>query len=389
MIFYSDKNVYEAAKDRIRWIFDEFEGRPISVSFSGGKDSTTILHLTKEVMDERGIKKIPVFFCDQELEAPQTIEYVRYVMNLPWVEPYWIQSYFQEWNASKGDWFNVWGPGEKWAREKEPNNPYTDIKYPVTRHFKEVLHSMLTYHFGKGYVTLGGVRAQESPMRRLGLTCSACYKDVTWSKGYGEQGCNGLVLYPIWDWLINDIWYYIFSNHLKYCKLYNYYFTKKNLQKCRVSSFIHENSIQGLKEIKEISPEFYEAAVRRVENVNTTVQTYGMLWDYVGKLPAYFSSWTEYVNYLADNLIDKPENVKKIKNGYASALRMMSKKFGWWKPGIAAAEERLGRYCVQSILAEDFELTKLAQETYRVMIYYNEHYGEIKEANRGNAEWSE
>lgn len=44
---------------------------------------------------------------------------------------------------------------------------------------------------------------------------------------------------------------------------------------------------------------------------------------------------------------------------------------------------------MQSILAEDFELTKLAQETYRVMIYYNEHYGEIKEANRGNAEWSE
>lgn len=156
MIFYSDKNVYEAAKDRIRWIFDEFKSRRIVVSFSGGKDSTTVLHLVKEVMDERGIRSIPVFFCDQEVEAPQTIEYVREVMGYGWVEPFWIQSYFQEWNSSAGKWFNVWGPGENWCREKEPDNPYTDIKYDKTRHFKDVLDSMMRYHFGDDYVGLGG-----------------------------------------------------------------------------------------------------------------------------------------------------------------------------------------------------------------------------------------
>lgn len=387
MIFYSDKNVYEAGKDRIRWIFDEFAGRNIVVAISGGKDSTALLFLVKEVMDERGIKKIPVFFLDQELEAPQTIEYIRYIMHLPWVEPYWIQSYFQEWNASAGKWFNVWGKGEKWAREKEPDNPYTDVEYPVTRHFKEVLHSVLKYHFGEDYINLGGVRVQESPARRIALTKSCCYKDVSWGKAFGKDGKKGLVLYPLWDWSTNDIWYYIFSNHIKYCSLYNYQFTKKPLTECRVSSFIHENSIKNLREIKEIAPEFYEAAVRRVENVNTTVQSYAALWDYIGTLPPYFSSWAEYIEYLADNLTEDPKNAEKIKTAYQKEMANLYRKCGVWKEGRRVADEKIGRTVVLSILSEDFELSKVRNEGYRVVQFFYENYGEIKKANRGNAEW--
>ena len=69
MIIYSDKNVYEAAKDRIRTLFDM--GRPLGVCFSGGKDSTALLFVTLEVARERGIKKIPVSksYSDETTEA--------------------------------------------------------------------------------------------------------------------------------------------------------------------------------------------------------------------------------------------------------------------------------------------------------------------------------
>lgn len=378
MIFYSDKNVYEAAKDRIRWIFDEFNDRRIVVSFSGGKDSTTVLHLVKEVMDEKGIKSIPVFFCDQEVEAPQTIEYVREVMGYGWVEPFWIQSYFQEWNSSAGKWFNVWGPGENWCREKEPDNPYTDIKYDKTRHFKDVLDSMMRYHFGNDYVGLGGVRIQESNTRRLGLTTSKCYKDVTWGK---NPSGNALVFYPIWDWGLNDVWYYIFSNRFSYCKLYNYYFTKKPLYKCRVSSFIHENAIQCLAEIKEISPGFYAKALNRVQNINTTVHTYSDMSRYVGELPPYFSSWDEYVVYLADHIIDDPSNSERVKKTYFSTLRRWERKVGKWKDGMDHIREIIGLYACQSIVAEDFEMSKLANRGLDLQIYLNEHRNEIERAN--------
>ena len=84
MIFYSDKNVYEAALERFRYIFREFYGkRKIVVTMSGGKDSTVVLNLAHEVMKEMGIEKIPVLFLDQEAETPMTIEYIRYIMHLP------------------------------------------------------------------------------------------------------------------------------------------------------------------------------------------------------------------------------------------------------------------------------------------------------------------
>lgn len=379
MIFYSEKNVYEAAKERIKWIFQEFEGRRIVVSFSGGKDSTVILNLTKEVMDELGVEKIPVFFCDQEVEAPQTIDYVREVMNLPWVEPYWIQSYFQEWNSSAGKWFNVWGKGEKWCREKEPNNPYTDIEYDKTQMFKEVLHSMLKYHFGEDYVCLGGVRIEESPMRRLGLTKAECYKGVTWGKASGK---HSLVLYPIWDWSCNDVWYYIFSNKLNYCKLYNYLFTKKGLTKCRVSSFIHENAIQALSEIKEIAPKFYAAALKRVANVNTTVQTLDMLKQYITSVPPYFEDWDDYVNYLADHLIAEKKNRDKIKKGYKYYTSHWREKFGKYEEGIKKINESIGYSTAVAILSEDFEMTKVENACYSLAVYYKGVKDEIKRANQ-------
>lgn len=379
MIFYSEKNVYEAAKERIRWIFKEFEGRKIVISFSGGKDSTVILNLTKEVMDELGIKKIPVFFCDQEVESPQTIDYVREVMNLPWVEPYWIQSYFQEWNSSAGTWFNVWGKGENWCREKEPGNPYTDIEYDKTRHFKEVLHSMLKYHFGEDYVNLGGVRIEESPARRLGLTKCECYEGVTWGKRSGKES---LVFYPIWDWGCNDVWYYIFSNKLSYCKLYNYLFTKKGLAKCRVSSFIHENAIQGLSEIKEIAPKFYAKALKRVANINTTVQTLDMLKSFITTVPPYFEGWDDYVYYLADHLIAEPENRDKIKKKYDYYTKFWRAKFGKYEEGLKVVNEKIGYATAVAIVSEDFEMSKVENVVYTIAIYLKQVKDEVRRANQ-------
>jgi len=43
---YTNKNVLTAAKQRISYTFDHFE--KIMVSFSGGKDSSVMLHLVME-----------------------------------------------------------------------------------------------------------------------------------------------------------------------------------------------------------------------------------------------------------------------------------------------------------------------------------------------------
>ena len=85
MIIYTKQNVYEAALDRIRWLYDEFPN--IVVNMSGGKDSTVIFNLTHQVATEKNRLPVRVLFIDQEAEWQSTIDYMRSVMYRPDVDP--------------------------------------------------------------------------------------------------------------------------------------------------------------------------------------------------------------------------------------------------------------------------------------------------------------
>ena len=56
MKIYSDKNVFNMALDRIRYLFDEFEN--MMVCISGGKDSTIVFNLCKIIAKEKN--KLPL-----------------------------------------------------------------------------------------------------------------------------------------------------------------------------------------------------------------------------------------------------------------------------------------------------------------------------------------
>lgn len=68
-------DVYTAAKDRIRHMYDRFDN--VVVSFSGGKDSTCVLHLTHEVAKEIDRLPVHVTFWDEEAIPYETEDYVR------------------------------------------------------------------------------------------------------------------------------------------------------------------------------------------------------------------------------------------------------------------------------------------------------------------------
>ncbi len=67
-------NILEAAKERITWTLNTLPR--ICVSFSGGKDSGLMLHLTAEIARQMG-KKICVLFIDWEAQFSCTINYVQ------------------------------------------------------------------------------------------------------------------------------------------------------------------------------------------------------------------------------------------------------------------------------------------------------------------------
>lgn len=118
----SDKNVYELAKERIHVAYDMFDS--VSVSFSGGKDSTAVLQMVYEVAQERDDLPLHVFFFDEEAIPYQTEDYVRRVAAWPGIDLDWYCLPVQHRNAcSRKDIY--WYPydpdcEEKWVRPLPP-----------------------------------------------------------------------------------------------------------------------------------------------------------------------------------------------------------------------------------------------------------------------------
>ena len=69
-------------KSRIRQWVGEFGTDGVYVSFSGGKDSTVLLHLVRELYPE-----VPAVFCDTGLEYPEIREFVKTFDNVVWLKP--------------------------------------------------------------------------------------------------------------------------------------------------------------------------------------------------------------------------------------------------------------------------------------------------------------
>ena len=68
-------------KNRIRQWYEYYNG-DVYVSFSGGKDSTVLLHIARSIYPD-----IPAVFCDTGLEYPEIREFVKTVNNVTWIKP--------------------------------------------------------------------------------------------------------------------------------------------------------------------------------------------------------------------------------------------------------------------------------------------------------------
>lgn len=69
-------------KDRIREWVKHFGEDGVYVSFSGGKDSTVLLNIVREMYPN-----IPAAFCDTGLEYPEVRNFVKTWDNVDWLKP--------------------------------------------------------------------------------------------------------------------------------------------------------------------------------------------------------------------------------------------------------------------------------------------------------------
>ena len=69
-------------QDRIRQWVNEFGENGVYIAFSGGKDSTVLLHLVRELY-----ANVPAVFCDTGLEYPEIRGFIKTFDNVEWLKP--------------------------------------------------------------------------------------------------------------------------------------------------------------------------------------------------------------------------------------------------------------------------------------------------------------
>jgi predicted phosphoadenosine phosphosulfate sulfurtransferase len=270
-------DVLTAARERIAYTFDHFER--IYVSFSGGKDSTVMLHL---VMDEaiKRQRKVGVLFIDLEGQYRITIETVSqfFAHYAEWVDPYWVALPIHLRNAVSAfePFWLCWDPSAQpaWIRTP-PDWAITDhAHFPFFapgREFEEFVPEFgQWYAQGRSCACLVGIRTDESlnRYRTIASGSKVRHNGRQWTTRVTPDVYN---VYPIYDWRTEDVWTY----HAKFPdRIYNRLYDlmhKAGLtpSQMRICQPYGDDQRRGLWLFHLIEPETWARVVARVNGANS------------------------------------------------------------------------------------------------------------------------
>ena len=269
-------DVHAAACQRISRVFQDFPR--VYVSFSGGKDSTVLLHIAARAA--RALRrKIGVLLIDLEGQYALTEAHVRDLLKTyeDCTECYWVCLPIHLRNAVsmyQTHWV-CWDPDvrDSWIRPMPPEAVSDPGFFPFFR--KGMEFEEFVPQFGEWYgnggncACLVGIRADESlnRYRTLARTDKERHADLPWTTRVSEHCYN---VYPIYDWKTADIWTFHGKNpDLRYNELYDRMrlagLTPHQMRTCQPYG---DDQKRGLWLFHVIEPDTWARVVARVSGAN-------------------------------------------------------------------------------------------------------------------------
>lgn len=202
-------------------------GGDVYVSFSGGKDSTVLLHIARQLHPD-----IPAVFCDTGLEYPELREFVKTIDNVTWLKPEMnfrkvIETYgypvvsketsqkiceVRHTHSEKLRRTRLYGEGHSSSKIAERWKFLIDAPFEVSHKCCEVMKKrpFRKYEKATGFHPIVATMAEESELRKQ-----------SWIK----YGCNAFDMKrpmsrPMSFWTEYDVLEYLLTYEVPYCSVY-------------------------------------------------------------------------------------------------------------------------------------------------------------------------
>jgi predicted phosphoadenosine phosphosulfate sulfurtransferase len=280
MKLYLQKNVYEAAIERLGEVYKLFDN--IAIAYSGGKDSGVILWLVLNTIPKN--KRCWIYFVDKESNLITTKDYILRQFDeikdtYPYVNILWFclplkeinalsfyDPYYYCWDKSKKDLW-IYDPPNRDYVITEDNNVLKNCGYDTeNKYVYGAINNYISDNGNKPTAVVVGLRADESLNRYRAVT-----KHPHFNLDYITKVKDNIYnTYPIYDWDIRDVMKYYADNNIELNPIYHKMWLKGVFKReMRISQSFAGVPKKTLPIYRELEPESFEKFLKRVNGINS------------------------------------------------------------------------------------------------------------------------